>query len=310
MAKLPSQKKQALQDFTEDQAREYLENLVWDGSPTCPKCKSENVYRMSGPSIRPGLMRCRACCKQFTVVTGTYMEGTKVPLRKWVRATHLLCASKKGMSALQMQRMLGLGSYKTAWHMMHCIRDAMKVHLFTGMLEGTVEVDETFVGGKLRGCGWENALSNKVPVVSMVQRDGQKRSVVIPKVTGANLKAVVDRNIKKGSKVYTDELKGYSFLKKEYKHEAVNHDKEIYVRRFQDGTVVTTNTVECSFALVKRSIMGAYHKVSRKHLHRYLAEFDFRWNHRKICDVDRSKIALSGLKGRRPYIHPDLGVAA
>lgn len=299
MSKLGTQKGQHLADLTEDQARAYLESLLWPTGPVCPHCGSNDAYKMSGETCRDGLCRCRACEKQFTVTVGTIFEDSHIPLRKWVRAFHLMCSSKKGISALQLQRNLGFGSYRTAWHMAHRIRLAMQCEPFAALLQGTVEVDETYVGGKNTGKGWKHALDNKTPVVSLVERAGNKRSFVIEKVTAKNLREIVLANVEEGARVHTDEHKGYKNLKDKYQHESVNHSEKQYVRKFKDGRKVTTNGVESSFALLKRGIVGAFHHVSKKHLHRYTAEFDFRWNHRKQSDVERTREALTESKGKR-----------
>src|SRR3954467_13900752 len=142
----PTQKGQHLQDLTEDQARALVEKLLWPNGPACRHCGSVDVYRMEGASVRPGLLRCRDCKKQFTVTVGTIFEDSHIPLRMWVRAFHLMCSSKKGISALQLQRNLGLGSYKTAWHLAHRIRLAMKYEPVAGLLKGTIQCDETYIG--------------------------------------------------------------------------------------------------------------------------------------------------------------------
>lgn len=167
---LGTQKGQHLADLTEEQARFYVESLLWPNGPVCSHCKGKNVYRMEGESFRAGLLRCRDCSKQFTVTVGTIFEDSHLPLRVWVRAFHLICSSKKGISALQLQRNLGLGSYRTAWHLAHRVRTAMKCGPLATKLAGTVEVDETYVGGKALGKGHKAGWDNKTPVVSMVER--------------------------------------------------------------------------------------------------------------------------------------------
>lgn len=299
-----TQKGQHLADLTEDQARTYLETLLWADGAVCPHCGSKNVYKMAGTSCRNRLHRCRACEKQFTVTVGTIFEDSHIPLRKWIRAFHLMCSSKKGISALQLQRNLGLGSYRTAWHMAHRIRLAMKCEPFTALLKGTVEVDETYVGGKVRGKGHQAGVDNKMPVVSLVERGGSKRSIVMPKVTGKNLRAAVVEHVEPYSFVHTDEHNGYKNLKRGFQHASVNHSVKEYSRKSPTGKTITTNTVESSFALLKRGIVGAFHHISHKHLHRYLAEFDFRWNERKIGDVERTREALKGCKGKRLTYKP------
>lgn len=299
-----TQKGQHLADLTEDQARTYLESLLWPDGAVCPHCASRNVYKMQGTTCRAGLHRCRACEGQFTVTIGTIFEDSHIPLRKWVRAFHLMCSSKKGISALQLQRNLGLGSYRTAWHLAHRIRLAMQCEPMASLLKGTIEVDETYVGGKNTGKGWAHALDNKTPVVSLVERGGKKRSVVVPKVTAENLRAAVVEHVEAYSFVNTDEHRGYKNLKRGFQHDAVNHSAGEYVRKSPTGRTITTNTVESSFALLKRGIVGAFHHVSKKHLPRYLGEFDFRWNERKTSDVERTVAALKQSKGKRLTYKP------
>lgn len=297
-----TQKGQHIADLSEDQAREYVEGLLWPNGPVCAHCGSSDAYRMQGETCRDGLCRCRACEKQFTVTIGTIFEDSHIPLRKWVRAFHLMCSSKKGISALQLQRNLGLGSYRTAWHMAHRIRLAMKCEPFAKLLSGTVEVDETYVGGKSRGKGYRHGIDNKTPVVSMVERseEGRKYSLVMPKVTAKNLREAIKENVAQGATVNTDESNVYKGVGLDgFKHETVNHKNRKYVRKFKDGRTITTNTVEGSFSLLKRGIVGAFHHVSREHLHRYVGEFDYRWNERLATDVERTAKALEQTKGKR-----------
>lgn len=300
-----TQKGQQLADLTEDEARAFVERLLWPTGPVCPHCESKNCYKMNGKSVRPGLHRCRDCEKQFTVTVGTIFEDSHLPLRVWVRAFHMMCSAKKGVSALQLQRNLGLGSYRTAWHMAHRIRLAMKCEPMASLLAGTVEVDETYVGGKRKGCGHQRTMDNKTPVLSLVERGGRKRSMVMPKVNAKNVRAAIRENVQPGATVNTDESTVYAGVSLDgYTHEPVNHRKGEYVRRFKSGKVITTNEVEGSFSLLKRGIVGAFHHVSKEHLHRYCDEFDFRWNERKTSDVERTSLALKGSKGKRLSYKP------
>jgi transposase-like protein len=294
------------QRFADDEtARKHLESLRWpNGVPICPFCGGEG-YRMErkescGRKAQPGVCKCRnkECRKQFTVTKGTVFESSHVKIGTWLMCMFIMCASKKAVSAHQIHRMLGV-TYKTAWFMCHRIRYAMDEGPLKDLLSGTVEVDETYVGGKRRGCGHLHSLDNKTPVVSLVERGGRKRSVVMPKVIAVNLRAAVNAHVVKGSNVHTDEHKGYKSLKHEFKHGSVNHSANQYVRRFRDGSTITTNTVESSFSLLKRGIIGAFHHVSEKHLHRYCAEFDFRWNQRKVSDGARATAALTMIEGKR-----------
>ena len=300
IAKQPrTQKGQAIVDMNEDEARAHLEKLFWPDGPVCFHCKSKNACKRAGETARPGLYLCRDCRREFTVTLGTIFEDSHLPIAKWLKGFHLMCSSKKGISALQLQRNLGLGSYRTAWFMAHRIREAMKDIPTLGKLGGVVEVDETYVGGKLRGQGHKAGRDNKTPVVSLVERGGSKRSVVMHKVTAKNLRSAVEQHVEPYSFVHTDECNSYKNLKRGFQHASVNHSEDEYVRQTPSGRTVTTNTVESSFALLKRGIVGAFHHVSPEHLHRYCVEFDFRWNHRKVEDVERTRCAIEGAIGKR-----------
>lgn len=299
--------------LNEDQAREYLESIRWATGRTCPHCDSKRSFAMKGKSTRAGLYKCSTCRKPFTVTVGTIFHGSHIGLREWLMAFHLMCSSKKGISALQLQRNLGLKQYKSAWHMAHRIRHAMADGIFSGPpLGGTVEVDETYVGGKNTGKGWKRALDNKTIVVSLVERGdkGRKRSVTIPNVTSKNLRAAVVEHVEKYSYVHTDEHAGYKNLKDGFQHSSVNHNEKEYARKSPSGKLITTNTVESSFALIKRGVYGTFHHISKKHMHRYLAEFDFRWNMRKDEDGDRVDASLRQTQWKRLcYKQPKRGAA-
>jgi transposase-like protein len=301
-----TQKGQAIIDLNEDQSRAYLEKLLWPDGPVCPHCGSKSAHKMQGKTVRAGLYRCRDCVGQYTCTIGTIFEDSHLPISKWLKGFHLMCSSKKGISAMQLQRNLGLGSYSTAWFMCHRIRKAMQQMPALCTLGGTIEVDETYVGGKVKGKGHKAGRDNKTPVVSLVQRDGKKRSFVMKKVTAENLRAAVMSNVTLGAEVHTDEHLGYQNLRIGFKHRTVNHSKGEYAWSTKDGSRVTTNTVESSFALLKRGIIGAFHHISPTHLHRYCAEFDFRWNHRHTPDVERTAEALKASRGKRlVYGAPD-----
>ncbi len=304
-----TQKGQDLQDLTEEQAREHIEKLLWpDGQPVCRHCGSVNAYRMQGKTCRPGLCRCRDCKKQFTVTVNTIFEDSKIPLRKWVRAFHLMCSSKKGISALQLQRNLGLGSYHTAWHMAHRIRLAMKCEPMAGLLSGDVESDEVWVGGKPRpknqkGYTGRPGQTKKTPVHTLVERDGRKRTRVIANVTTKNLRKNIRELADMSSTLMTDQHHAYNRIGLEFKggHKRVRHDIFQYAK--PDGSHI--NTAESSHALLKRGVYGTFHHISKKHMQRYLDEFDFRWDHRKATDVERTHTALAQVEGKRlMYRHP------
>lgn len=285
---------------TDEKARAYLECIRWPNGPYCPHCENYDkrpiweIAANAEKGIRPGLRQCGACNKQFTVTVGTIFEDSKVPLRKWLIAWYLLCSSKKGISALQIQRMLGLGSYRTAWMMMHKIRYALKDPAFEKKLSGVVEIDETYVGGKRKHVG-QGYVKNKVPVVSLVERGGRVRSVMMRDVTAKKIKAVMHANVEKSAVINTDESRPYVNASREFAgHKVVNHSLGEYSR----GDV-TTNTVEGFFSLLKRGVVGTFHHVSEKHLPLYLAEFDFRYNQRGVTDGLRTFAALKHAEGKR-----------
>lgn len=257
---------------------------------------------MGGDAHREGAYQCNACREQFTVTVGTVMEDSHLPLSKWALAFHFMASSKKGIRALQLMRNLGLGSYRTAWFLAHRIREAMKgPELPESPLKGIVEVDEAYIGGKprhgdgkvhKRGMG-----TSKTPVVSLVERDGRKRTVVMPKVTANNIREVVNAHVAPNAEIHTDDSRVY--ILKTRRHSRVNHSKKQYAFNRVDGVTVTTNTVESSFALLKRGVYGTFHHVSKKHLHRYCNEFDFRWNGRGLKDTERRDEAVKGSEGKR-----------
>jgi transposase-like protein len=286
-----------------DEARELLESLRWADGVVCPRCDSKDVVKVEAnrdKEIRKGLYRCKECRRnkrsnQFTVTVGTIFEDSHIDLDIWLQAITLLCSSKKGMSAHQLHRQLGV-TYKTAWFMAHRIRYAMFQSPFSAkLLTGTVEADETWIGGKSRRLGHQTGLENKTPVVSLVQRNGEVRSFIVPTVSAKTLKDVLLENINPSSHLMTDELSAYRKIGKNFSsHDTVTHKNFEYVR----GDAYT-NTVEGFFSLLKRGINGVYHHVSKEHLHRYLAEFDFRYNHRKVEDHDRTISAIAGFTGKR-----------
>jgi transposase-like protein len=286
---------------TDEQARKFLETWLWPNGPVCPRCglnNSPRIYEMKGKSTRPGLHNCKDCRRQFTVTVGTIFEDSHIPLRKWLVAWYLLCSSKKGMSSLQMQRILGLGSYHTALFMTHRIRHALKDTVYTDRLSGAVEVDETYVGGKAIGRGHKATYDNKTPVVALVERGGRVRSQVMERVTGKNLRKAIHENVLICSDVHTDDNQKYRGLGPKYTHRVVKHSAKEYARR-EDGQVSHTNTVEGFFSLLKRGVIGTFHQVSKQHLHLYLAEFDHRWNHRKVTDGERTVAGIVKSKGKR-----------
>jgi len=288
-------------------AREHLEALLWKNGRFCPHCGvAEGTVKVEGrkKSHRPGLYYCNSCAKTFTVTVGTLFERSHVALHKWVLAFHLLSSSKKGMSSHQLSRMLGV-QYKTAWFMSHRIREAMHGPDYPGPLGkdgGTVEADETFIGGKNenrsksdRARSWQ---PKKKIVFALVERDGAVRSFHIKSVSARTLRPVLRQQISQSAHLRTDEQSAYKGMKRDFaSHETVNHSAEEYVR----GDA-STNRVESFFAILKRGVTGTYHHWSAKHLKRYLAEFDFRYSNRaslEITDDMRALKALRGIQGKR-----------
>ena len=242
--------------------------------------------------VRKGVYKCKACRKQFTVTVGTIFEDSHIPLNKWLMAINLLCSSKKGMSAHQLHRMLGL-TYKSAWFMAHRIRYVMTQPPLVDKLKGVVEADETYVGGKAHGKRGRGA-QNKTPVFTLVERNGRVRSFKVDRVTAKNLKEKIREHVDKDATIMTDEFLAYKGLSKEFKHYTVNHSIGEYV----NGDA-HTNTAEGFFSILKRGINGVYHHVSEQHLDRYLAEFAFRYDNRKVEDAVRATVALKQTNGKR-----------
>ena len=284
--------------MTEHQARQYLEAIRWPNGVVCAHCKAQSIGTVQGKSARPGLYQCKGCRRQFTVTVGTIFERSHVPLSKWVQAFHLLCSSKKGMSSLQLKRLLGV-TYETAWHMTHRIRYAMHTPPRTPQLTGTVEVDETYVGGKPRaGAPAKPKSERQTPVIAMVERGGAARAKPLRSVSAPSLLKAVQQHVSQNAELMTDEFRSYVGLDRVYEtRETVKHSAGEYAR----GRAYT-NTAESFFALFKRGVTGSYHHISRKHLGRYCDEFAFRWSHRHLDDRERTKQALKNVTGRRlPY---------
>jgi transposase-like protein len=290
-----------------DKAREYLEALRWANGVVCPHCGSLGAHKKleGSANYRPGLFKCADCREQFTVTVGTVFERSKVGLHIWLQAVHLMSASKKGISAKQLERMLGV-TYKTAWFMSHRIREAMKAET-NSMLggpgsSGVVEADETYWGHITDEDGNKKDLKtgygHKMKIVSLVERDGHKRTYHVANVTADTARYVLKNNIHQSAHLMTDEAKIYNKAGKQFAiHSTVNHSAKEYAR----GSV-TTNTVESSFAILKRGLTGTFHSVSEKHLQRYCTEFDFRWNFRQsqgFTDTARADIVLSQIGGKR-----------
>ena len=304
----------------ETAAREWLEGRLWPLGPICPHCGVVNQATLLQRGTKPrknqpeqkrparsGLYQCNACQEPFTVTVGTLYERSHIPLHKWLAATHLMMASKKGMSAMQVHRMLGI-SYKSAWFMCHRIRESLRETKLDTPLGGynkVVEADETYIGGKetnkhksKRRPGMQGG-KGKEPVVALVERDGRVRSQHMPEVTAKNLRLALVTQVDRKSYLMTDESGAYKVVGREFSgHGSVNHSIEEYVR----GGFWHTNTVEGYFSILKRGIVGTYHHVSQQHLKRYLAEFDYRYNERVslgVSDSERMEKSVQGIVGKR-----------
>lgn len=275
----------------EQAAYEHLAKIRWPEGPICVHCQSKKVYTLNVAGTSRVVLKCGTCRKQFSATVGTIFERSHIALNKWFMAFQLMASSKKGMSAHQLHRMLDI-TYKSAWFLAHRIRHVMKQTPFGDKLGGIVEADETYIGGKSDRAG---RLANKMPVFALVERGGKVRSFTMPLVTAVNLKRAINEHVSPDAKLMTDEHPGYTNVGKEFAdHQTVNHSRKEYVR----GTA-STNTVEGYFSLLKRGLNGTYHHVSQRHLHRYLDEFNFRYNARKEDDATRNFLAVKSSEGKR-----------
>lgn len=293
----------------DDKARKLLESWRWPNGVVCPRCDCKEAYAIvskpdSKTQVRKGLYKCKTCRKPFTVTVGTIFEDSHVGLGKWLMAFFLVSSSKKGISAHQLHRMLEV-TYKTAWFMAHRIRYTMGQNPMQTMLEGTVECDETYVGGKPRpGDGKVRKRgrgTTKAPVVALIERSGDVRTKVVAKVNQKNLRQFIHENVDHLTIFNTDDLPLYDNLARPFfvRHDRVNHSIKEYARHNEDGTISHVNSCESFFSLIKRSVYGAFHHVSKEHLPKYCDEVAFRWNHRKISDGERMKQALDKVVGKR-----------
>ncbi len=298
----------------------YFEEKRWGDKPTCPSCSSEDVFK-GQPNRRLPLWRCKGCIYQFTVTSGTIMEGTKLPLRKWLFAFFIIGGSKKGVSAHYLSRTIQV-TQKTAWHLAHRIRATMAddTQKFTG---GIVESDETYIGGKRKGHG-RGYRGNKMAVQVIVERSTKVDGVVVPgqvqaialgslgpdekvdgRTVGAKLRTHTDPD---NTILMTDESQIYTRLGKNFKeHHTVNHSKEEYVRQDPDGHLVHTNTAEGYNANLKRQINGSHHSVSKRHLPKYLEEHDYKYNTRDQTDGARTVAAIKNMEGKRLTLYKPEG---
>ena len=303
----------------ESAAVEFFELQRWGDSPCCPYCQGKDVYKMTardGARNKRFLWRCRGCGEQYTVRIGAIYEESRLPMKVWAFAFWRASTSKKGVSALEIQRQCQV-SYKTALYLMHRVRFAVTVTPpKDSKLGGVLEIDETYCGGKpprtldgevrlkrIEGKGYRKD-SNKTPVVAMVQRGGNVRTKVVPNVTQKNVAQFIQENVANGSVVNTDQSRIYHtilypIIKHGGRHDIVNHKDCEYSRLNPDGTVSGINHAESFFSLLKRGLMGIFHAVSKEHLHRYCNEFAFRWDTRRLNDGERVVEAIKRSEGKR-----------
>jgi len=287
----------------EEAAYAYVEARIWPEGPVCPHCGGvERISKMQGKSTRVGAYKCYQCRKPFTVKIGTIFEDSKVPMRIWLQAMYLIAGSKKGISSNQLHRILGV-TLKTAWFMSHRIREAMRSNDMTpfGGEGGVVEVDETFIGRK-KGAEVRRAFHHKMKVLALVDRNsGQARTMVIDNVNAETLMPIVLANVDRETRVMTDEHSGYRHVKDHFAaHGTTSHGRGQYVD-LEDRSI-HSNTVEGYFSIFKRGMKGVYQFCGEQHLHRYLAEFEFRYNNRVALgcnDTDRADTLLNGIIGKR-----------
>jgi transposase-like protein len=291
----------------EEAAFAYVEAHLWPEDPVCPHCGNYDggrIGRLTGKTSRPGLRKCYACRKTFTVRIGSIFEDSHFPLHLWLQAIQLIAGSKNGISTRQIQRTFNC-SMKTAWFLTHRIREIMKPKDDASPLGGegkTIEADVTYVGRKPFKKARRGGGSNMNPIFSLIEREGGARSVHMPNVRVENLGAALDNHASGKSDLMTDEAATFAQLGWNFaSHQSVNHSKDEYARR-EGSRIVTTNGIEGFFSILKRGIYGVYQHVSEAHLHRYLYEFDFRYSYRErlgVNDTDRASRALAGAKGRR-----------
>jgi len=288
-------------------ARQELERLHWPNGPVCPHCESKRATKVGGTTARPGLYMCNDCRKQFTVTVGTIFEDSKIPLNKWLYAYARINGGKKGVSAHELHRSLGI-SYKSAWFMAHRIRETMKGD--DSPLGGpgkVIESDEAVVGGfkKKRLSG---KVAPKKKIVTLIDRDaGRARSFHITHIDHTNVRAALVTSADRSSVLMTDDARFYNTIGKEFAgHHTTLHSN----REFSRGAGIHSNTAENYFSIFKRGLVGTYHHMSAAHLHRYLAEFDFRYSTRTITDAERTAEAIKGARGKRLMYRQPSGLAA
>jgi transposase-like protein len=289
------------QRFPDEQScLDFIEQQRWNGKPQCPRCQSEKVSKFTTGKKAGRLWYCKGCRKQFTVKIGTIFEDSAMPLQKWFMAIWLCTAHKKGIASAQLARDIGV-TQKSAWHMLHRIRYMMSFGMMNKKMKGTIEADETYVGGKPRKHSGEKlkrgrGSQNKTPVFGVVERDGDVVAYPVEKVDKVTLQGDLRDRVAKGSTINTDEWGAYEGLDDEYNHETVNHNFQEYARGHSH-----VNSIENFWSMLKRGITGIYHQVSPKHLHRYCGEFAYRMNTRKSKDGDRFGHVFGQAEGRLTY---------
>ncbi len=288
--------------FFQDEEAAYakLESIVWPNGPVCPHCGStDRMKKMGGTATRPGLHKCYACRKQSRVTVGTVFESSHVPVHMWLQAAYLMCSSKKGISSNQLSRTLGV-TVKTAWFMSHRLREAMVAGTLPplGGEGAVVEIDETYIGTKHKKADKARGFAHKNAVLTLVERGGSARSFHVDGTKAADLLPIIKANVDPKTKVMTDEAGQYAHLNKHFaEHDFTRHSVGEYVRG-----EVHTNTVEGFYSVFKRGMKGVYQHCKAKHLHRYVAEFDFRYCNRVklgVDDAERANRALRGIVGKR-----------
>lgn len=291
----------------EEAAYTWVEAQIWPNGSVCPHCsENKRVSKMKGSATRFGLYKCYACRKQFRVTVGTIFEKSHVPLYIWLQAFYLIAGSKKGISSNQLHRTLGV-TLKTAWFMSHRIREAMR----TGSLavpmggegsSGIVEVDETFIGRK-KDVPVRRGGAHKHVVLALVERGGKVKTVHIDDTKADTIMPIVEANVAREARIMTDDSATYYEKLGDFAgHEAVNHSAKEYVRYENKQPIIHTNTAENYFSVFKRGMKGVYQHCAEKHLHRYLAEFEFRYNNRvalKVDDAERAARMVQGVSGKR-----------
>jgi transposase-like protein len=282
----------------ENKCKQYLEKLIWNNTPTCPHCNNnEKIYKYKDNKT----YKCSKCLRTFNIFIGTIFENTKISIQKWLISIYLVSSTKKGISSYQLAKSIGI-TQKSAWFLLQRIRKLLdeKVNIMSNI----IEVDETYVGGKNKNRHFNKRIKNtqgrsakdKIKVFGILERNGRVKSMSISDVSKNIIQPIIYSIAKKGSTIISDEWRAYNGLNKDYIHKRVNHSKYQYVNKD-----AYTNSLENYWSLVKRNILGIYHNISRKHINRYLNEFDFRYNNRKSNEIIRFNIAVTNCKSRLKY---------